>query len=70
MKGCATAPLLAAACMALVFGGCASLRALAANRDAVAAIDETGAPLGVQAAENYFQAQQSRDWSIGYTWRF
>lgn len=65
---------LALLCAVVLSHGCASLRTLAANSDAVAAVDETGAalgaPLGIQAAENYLQAQQARGMTLRFAWRF
>lgn len=64
------APLMVVFCVAITLHGCASLRTLAANRDAVAAVDPTGAPLGIQAAENYLQSQQAPGMTLRFAWRF
>ena len=70
MKGCAAFPVLVATAALMVLGGCVSLAALAKDAANDAAIDDSGAPLGVQAAENFYQTHQSRGFRVGYTVRF
>lgn len=70
MKGCAAFPVLVATVALLALGGCVSFATLAKDAATDAAIDASSAPLGVQAAENFHQAQQSRGFRVGYTVRF
>jgi hypothetical protein len=63
-------PVVVLLCAVVLSHGCASLRTLAANRDAVAAVDASSAPLGIQAAENYLQSQQTRGMTLRFAWRF
>lgn len=63
-------PVVALLCAVVLSQGCVSLRTLAATRDAVAAVDAIGGPLGIQAAENYLQSQQAQGVTLRFAWRF
>jgi hypothetical protein len=60
------APTLAAACLALLLGACATFGRVESFR----AVEAPNAPQGLQAQESYAESHQSHGWALGWTWRF
>lgn len=69
MRGCVRHPIVFAAAM-LLLCGCASLGMVARHIESTTVVEDTAAPLDVQALENWSANHQPRGARVGYTVRF